>query len=59
MCAKSSGKAPNNVLADGQPVGVVDTPITGNLQLGINTGDTGDSAADWGFGHAIVWDQVL
>jgi hypothetical protein len=58
MCAKNSGKAPNNVLVDGQPVGVADTAFTAGWQLGINTGDVSDSSSDWGFGHAIVWDQV-
>ncbi len=59
MCGKSSSKAPGNMQADGQPVGVRDTAlITANWQLGINTGQAG-SASDWSFGHMIVWDQVL
>jgi hypothetical protein len=58
MCAKSSGRAPNNVVVDGQRVGTSDTTFTGGLQLAINTGQAGGTS-DWIFAHAIVWDQLL
>jgi hypothetical protein len=58
MCGKSSGQAPRNILVNGQAAGVVDTAITGNLQLAINAGQFG-SSSDFSFAHAIVWDQVL
>jgi hypothetical protein len=58
MCSKSFGKAPRNVLANGQAVGTRDTPSVGDLQLAINTGQSG-SASDFAFAHAIVFDQAL
>jgi hypothetical protein len=58
MCTKSSGKAPNNVLADGKPIGVVDTAMTANWQLALNAGDANGLTTDWAMSHIIVWDQV-
>jgi hypothetical protein len=58
-CAKNSEGAPNNALMDGVPVGVSNSSsITGNWQLGINTGSSQESS-DFAFAHAMVWDEWL
>ncbi len=61
FCGKSTGTAPNNVLANGAPRGVADSAANGLLaQLAINAGDAATSQpSDWAFAHAIVWDRIL
>ena len=54
VCGKNNGTAPNNVLANGVPVGT-SSGGSGNGQLQINNSEN----SDFQFSQLIIWDQTL
>ncbi len=59
FCGKAEGQAPNNILANNQPMGVIDKVFDASLvQLTINKGEPTEES-DWAFAHAIVWSKTL
>lgn len=57
ICGKNTGSTPNNILADGVPVGVY-TGGVGGYTLCINNGNVGEFS-DFGFSHVFIWNQAL
>eukprot|EP00425_Heterocapsa_triquetra_P039957 CAMPEP_0195081394 /NCGR_PEP_ID=MMETSP0448-20130528/22853_1 /TAXON_ID=66468 /ORGANISM="Heterocapsa triquestra, Strain CCMP 448" /LENGTH=158 /DNA_ID=CAMNT_0040114413 /DNA_START=21 /DNA_END=494 /DNA_ORIENTATION=- len=58
MCSKNSGKPPNNVLVNGQPVG---TKAGGAAPTGllINGGIHGNQRSDFAIAELMIWDGAL
>ena len=59
IIGKNSGSTPNNILADGIPVGTA-TGGNGNSTIYINAGrDMPGEASDWAMSCVMIWDQYL
>ena len=56
MCGKNSGTTPNNILADGYPVG---STVQGSVTVDTMCVNCNSEKSDFQFSQLMIWNQAL